>query len=49
MLLSDLVKEFLFDCKIRALSELTVNNYKKQSKKFLLYLENAHGVTFSTG
>lgn len=32
MFLSDLVKEFLFDCKIRALSELTVNNYMKQLK-----------------
>ena len=45
MFLSDLVDEFLFDCKVRALSELTVNNYRKQLKKFLLYLETAHGVT----
>ena len=34
MFLSDLVDEFLFDCKVRgALSELTVNNYRKQLKK----------------
>lgn len=45
MLLSDLVNEFLFDCEIRALSELTVSNYRKQLKKFLLYLETTHGVT----
>ena len=29
MFLSELVKEFLFDCKIRALSELTIRNYEK--------------------
>ena len=45
MFLSDLVDEFLLDCKVRALSELTVNNYRKQLKKFLLYLETTHSVT----
>lgn len=44
MLLPDLVNEFLFDCEIRALSELTVNNYRKQLKKFLLYLEDAYRI-----
>ena len=35
-----LVKEFLFDCKVRSLSEQTILNYKKQLGHFgnLLFL-----------
>jgi len=45
MFLSDLVKEFLFDCNVRGLSELTVNNYRKQLNKFLRFLNGECGIT----
>jgi hypothetical protein len=34
MLLNELIQEFLFDCKIRELSDSTVNNYRKQLAMF---------------
>ena len=34
-----LVKEFLFDCRIRSLSEQTILNYKKQLGHFVRFLE----------
>ena len=34
MSLYELIHEFLFDCKVRELSELTVHNYEKQLNKF---------------
>ena len=39
MLLEDLKKEFLFDCKVRELTERTCKNYEKQMKMFLRFLE----------
>lgn len=38
MLVSDLVKEFLFDCEVRELSPLTVHNYEKQLVQFRSFL-----------
>ncbi len=38
MLVSDLVKEFLFDCEVRELSPLTVHNYEKQLVQFQSFL-----------
>lgn len=40
-----LVKEFLFDCQIRSLSELTIANYKKQLAHFTKFLETSFNVT----
>ena len=34
MFLTELIREFLFDCKVRELSDLTVHNYEKQLQKF---------------
>ena len=34
MFLTELIREFLFDCKVRELSDLTVKNYEKQLQKF---------------
>ena len=34
MFLTELIREFLFDCKVRELSDLTVQNYEKQLQKF---------------
>lgn len=40
-----LVKEFLFDCKVRSLSEQTILNYKKQLGHFVRFLETNCQVT----
>lgn len=40
-----LVKEFLFDCKVRSLSEQTILNYKKQLGHFVRFLETECKVT----
>lgn len=40
-----LVKEFLFDCKLRSLSEQTILNYKKQLGHFVRFLETNCQVT----
>ena len=40
-----LVKEFLFDCKLRSLSEQTILNYKKQFGHFVRFLETNCQVT----
>ena len=38
MLITSLVQEFLFDCKVRELSDLTVNNYRKQLGYFASFV-----------
>lgn len=40
-----LVKEFLFDCRVRSLSEQTILNYKKQLGLFVRFLETECKVT----
>ena len=45
MLFNELIQEFLFDCKIRDLSEVTIYNYSKQLSLFERYLSEKHGVT----
>ena len=45
MSISDLVKEFIFDCKIRELSPRTIHNYEKQLKQFELFLLGSSVVT----
>ena len=40
-----LVKEFLFDCRVRSLSEQTILNYKKQLGHFVRFLETECKVT----
>ena len=37
MNLYELIHEFLFDCKVRELSEQTVKNYEKQLRVFFSY------------
>ena len=34
MFMTELIHEFLFDCKVRELSDLTCSNYEKQLNKF---------------
>ena len=45
MLFNELIQEFLYDCKIRDLSEVTIYNYSKQQSLFERYLSEKYGVT----
>lgn len=38
MFMTELIHEFLFDCKVRELSDLTCSNYEKQLNKFRLFV-----------
>ena len=40
MSLYELIHEFLFDCKVRELSDLTVKNYEKQLQKFRHFVKD---------
>ena len=42
MLFNELIQEFLFDCKIRDLSEVTIYNYSKQLSLFERYLSEKY-------
>lgn len=44
MLLTELIRKFLFDCKIRELSELSVHNYEKQLHKFRHFVKEKFGI-----
>ena len=44
MFLTELIREFLFDCKIRELSELSVHNYEKQLHKFRHFVKEKFGI-----
>ena len=47
MFLTELIREFLFDCKVRELSDLTVKNYEKQLQKFRHFVrENFQVIQF---
>lgn len=39
MLLEDVLKEFIFDCKVRNLSERTIKEYKNNNLKFFKFIE----------
>lgn len=45
MLLKELAKEFVFDCRVRELSDKTVKNYQKQVAYFIDYVEAQHDIT----
>ena len=45
MQLKTLVEEFLFECEIREYSEKTVENYRKQLRHFMEFLQEHHAVT----
>ena len=42
--LTELIHEFLFDCKVRELSDLTVHNYEKQLNKFRHFVRENYEV-----
>lgn len=41
----DIIKEFLFDCKIRKLSERTVKGYKNNNLAMFRFIESEYGIT----
>ena len=44
MNLYELIHEFLFDCKVRELSELTCTNYEKQLNKFRHFVRENYNI-----
>ena len=44
MLLTDAAKEFIFDCKVRKLSEATIYGYQKQIEYLVKYIETNYSV-----
>ena len=47
MYLTELIHEFLFDCKVRELSDQTIKNYEKQLNKFRHFIrENFQVIVF---
>ena len=45
MLNQDIVKEFLFDCQMRKLSERTIKSYKNNNLKMLHFIRSEYGIT----
>ncbi len=45
MFLTELIREFVFDCKVRELSDLTVHNYEKQLQKFRHFVRENFQIT----
>lgn len=41
----DVLKEFIFDCQMRKLSERTIKGYNNSNKRLLRFLETEYGVT----
>ena len=44
MLLPEVLKEFIFDCEIRKMSNRTIKNYKNNNQKFFNYIEGEFDV-----
>ena len=45
MQLNELIQEFLFDCKVRELSDKTINNYRKQLAMFTRFVGETMGIS----
>ena len=45
MILNDCLKEFVFDCRLRKLSEKTIKSYRGNCERLFQYLENEYQVT----
>lgn len=44
MLNEDVLKEFIFDCKMRKLSDRTIKSYRNNNKALFRFIENEYGV-----
>ncbi len=45
MLLQDVLKEFIFDCRLRKLSERTIKGYRNNMLRFFRYIETEYSIT----
>ena len=45
MLLDDALKEYVYDCQLRKLSERTIKGVRNNNKRLFLYLQNSYGIT----
>lgn len=45
MLNQDILKEFIFECKMRKLSERTIKSYRNNNLKMLHFIENEYSIT----
>ncbi len=45
MLNQDVLKEFIFDCKMRKLSDRTIKGYRNNNRKMMYFIEQEYQVT----
>ena len=45
MLNADVLKEFIFDCKMRKLSDKTIKSYRNNNLALFLFIKNEYGIT----
>jgi len=45
MINEDVLKEFIFDCRIRKLSERTIKSYRNNNLALFRFIEQEYGVT----
>ena len=45
MLNQDVIQEFIFDCKMRKLSERTIKGYLNNNLRFFRFIEKEYGIT----
>lgn len=45
MQLTDVLEEFIFDCKLRRMSERTIKGYKNNNLRFITFIQNEYQVS----
>ena len=45
MLIQDVLNEFIFDCKMRKLSDRTIKGYRNNNRKMMHFIEQEYQVT----
>ena len=45
MQLTDVLEEFIFDCKLRRMSERTIKGYKNNNLRFITFIRNEYQVS----
>ncbi|WP_238483792.1 phage integrase SAM-like domain-containing protein [Anaerosporobacter faecicola] len=44
MLLEDVLKEFIFDCKLRKLSDRTIKSYQNNNRAVIRFIKNEYDI-----